>query len=284
MKRHRIASLLGIEGGHAIENSLGALRAYYELGVRYMTLTHNATLDWADAAQDTPRHGGLTRFGEEVVREMNRLGMLVDLSHVSPEVMAAALRVSEAPVIFSHSSVRTLADTPRNVPDAILQRLPANGGVVMVAFVAAFVSSDVASVMTPLFAEHKRRSEGMADAGERDRLLKEMRAAVSIPKATIAQVADHVEYIRKVAGVDHVGLGADYDGNDLWPEGLEDTSRYPSLFAELIRRGWSDKDLEKLAQGNLLRVLRGTEATARRLRAQRPPSLATIEALDGQQP
>jgi membrane dipeptidase len=284
MKRHRIASLLGLEGGHAIENSLGALRAYYDLGVRYMTLTHNATLDWADAALDTPRHGGLTRFGEEVVREMNRLGMLVDLSHVSPEVMAAALRVSEAPVIFSHSSARALADTPRNVPDAILQRLPANGGVVMVAFVAAFVSSDVASVMTPLFAEHKRRSEGMADAGERDRLLKEMRAAVSIPKATIAQVADHVEYIRKVAGVDHVGLGADYDGNDLWPEGLEDTSRYPSLFAELIRRGWSDKDLEKLAQGNLLRVLRGTEATARRLRAQRPPSLATIEALDGQQP
>jgi membrane dipeptidase len=283
MKHHRIASLLGMEGGHAIENSLGVLRIYYELGVRYMTLTHNVTLDWADAALDEQRHGGLTKFGEEVVREMNRLGMLVDLSHVSPDVMEAALRVSEAPVIFSHSSARALADTPRNVPDVILKKVPANGGVVMVTFVAGFVSPEVAGVLTPLFAEYKRRMEGISDASERERIFKEMRAAVVFPKATIPQVADHVEYVRKLAGVEHVGLGGDYDGNELWPEGLEDTSRYPYLFAELIRRGWSDADLVKLAQGNLLRVLRGAEATARRLRG-RPPSLATIEAVDGKPP
>jgi len=241
-----------------------------------MTLTHNVTLDWADAALDAPRHGGLTRFGEEVVREMNRLGMLVDLSHTSPQVMEAVLRVAEAPVIFSHSSARALADTPRNVPDAVLEKVRGNGGVVMVTFVAGFVSPEIAKVMTPLFAEYKHRTEKVTDAAERDRMLKEMRASVSLPKATIAQVADHVEYIRKVVGVDHVGLGADYDGNDQWPEGLEDVSRYPYLFAELIRRGWSDGDLVKLAQGNLLRVLREAEAAARR-----PPSLATIEALDG---
>jgi membrane dipeptidase len=284
MKHHRIASLLGMEGGHGIENSLGALRAYYDLGVRYMTLTHNVTLDWADAALDEPRHGGLTKFGQEVVREMNRLGMLVDLSHVSPDVMEAALRVSEAPVIFSHSSARAVADTPRNVPDSILKQVPANGGLVMVTFVSGFVSPDVARVLTPLFAEYKRRTEGITDSAERDRIFKEMREAVVIPKSTIAQVADHVEYIRKLAGVDHVGLGGDYDGNDLWPEGLEDTSRYPYLFAELIRRGWTEPDLAKLAQGNLLRVLRGAEVTARRLQAQRPPSLATIESLDASAP
>ncbi len=276
----RIASLLGIEGGHAIENSLGALRAYHDLGVRYMTLTHNVTLDWADAAGDAPRHGGLTRFGEEVVREMNRLGMLVDLSHVTPETMDDALRVAEAPVIFSHSSARALTDVPRNVPDDILARLKANGGVVMVTFVAAFVSPEIARASMPAYAEFKRRSAGVTDAAEVERIMREEFAKVKAPKATLAQVADHVEHVRKVAGVDHVGLGGDYDGNDNWPVGLEDVSRYPDLFAELVRRGWSDEDRGKLASGNILRAMRAAEATARRLQAARPPSLATIEQLD----
>jgi membrane dipeptidase len=280
-RRGRIASLLGMEGGHALENSLGALRTYYDLGVRYMTLTHNVTLDWADAATDTAAHGGLTRFGEEVVREMNRLGMLVDLSHTSPDTMEDALRVAEAPVIFSHSSARAVCDVPRNVPDKVLALLPKNGGVVMVTFVAGFVSPDIAKIAMPAFDEYRRRTKNIADAAERDRIQKEIFSALKLPKATIGQVADHIEHIRKVAGVDHVGLGGDYDGNDTWPEGLEDVSKYPYLFAELIRRGWSDADLKKLAGQNLLRALRGAEATARRLQAARPPSTATIEELDG---
>jgi membrane dipeptidase len=280
----RIASLLGIEGGHAIENSLGALRAYHDLGVRYMTLTHNVTLDWADAAGDAPRHGGLTRFGEEVVREMNRLGMLVDLSHVTPGTMDDALRVAEAPVIFSHSSARAIADVPRNVPDDILARLKTNGGVVMVTFVAAFVSPEIARASAPAYAEFKRRSAGVTDVAEVERIMREEFAKVKAPKATLAQVADHVEHVRKVAGVDHVGLGGDYDGNDNWPVGLEDVSTYPVLFAELVRRGWSDDDLKKLASGNILRAMREAEAAAKRLRAARPPSTATIEQLDGPAP
>jgi membrane dipeptidase len=280
----RIASLLGIEGGHAIENSLGALRAYHDLGVRYMTLTHNVTLDWADAAGDAPRHGGLTRFGEEVVREMNRLGMLVDLSHVTPGTMDDALRVAEAPVIFSHSSARAIADVPRNVPDDILARLKTNGGVVMVTFVAAFVSPEIARASAPAYAEFKRRSAGVTDVAEVERIMREEFAKVKAPKATLAQVADHVEHVRKVAGVDHVGLGGDYDGNDNWPVGLEDVSTYPALFAELVRRGWSDEDLKKLASGNILRAMREAEAAAKRLRAARPPSTATIEQLDGPAP
>jgi membrane dipeptidase len=280
----RIASLLGIEGGHAIENSLGALRAYHDLGVRYMTLTHNVTLDWADAAGDAPRHGGLTKFGEEVVREMNRLGMLVDLSHVTPETMDDALRVAEAPVIFSHSSARAIADVPRNVPDAVLARLKTNGGVVMVTFVAAFVSPEIARASAPAYAEFKRRSAGVTDVAEVERIMREEFAKVKAPKATLAQVADHVEHVRKVAGVDHVGLGGDYDGNDNWPVGLEDVSKYPALFAELVRRGWSDEDLKKLASGNILRAMREAEAAAKRLRAARPPGIATIEQLDGPAP
>jgi membrane dipeptidase len=279
-KQGRIASLLGMEGGHAIENSLGALRAYYDLGARYMTLTHGTTLDWADAAGDPPRHGGLTRFGEEVVREMNRLGMLVDLSHVTPETMDDALRVAEAPVIFSHSSARALCEHPRNVPDEILARLPRNGGVVMVTFVAAFISNDLAKAAAGPFAEYKRRTANSASADERERVFKEIFGKLDLPKATLAQVADHVEHVRKVAGVDNVGLGGDYDGNDNWPVGLEDVSKYPYLFAELIRRGWTDEDLKKLASGNILRAMRQAEATAKRLQASRPPSLATIEALD----
>jgi membrane dipeptidase len=280
-REKRIASLIGIEGGHAIENSLGALRAYYDLGTRYMTLTHNVTLDWADAAGDAPRHGGLTRFGEEVVREMNRLGMLVDLSHVTPETMDDALRVAEAPVIFSHSSARAIADVPRNVPDDILARVKANGGVVMVTFVAAFVSPEIARASLPAYAEFKRRSAGVTDLAEVERIMREEFAKVKAPKATLAQVADHLEHVRKVAGPDHVGLGGDYDGNDNWPVGLEDVSKYPDLFAELVRRGWSDEDLKKLASGNILRVMREAEAAARRLAAARPPSTATIEQLDG---
>jgi membrane dipeptidase len=281
MKAGRIASLLGMEGGHAIENSLPALRAFYELGVRYMTLTHSKTLDWADAAGDKDTHGGLTPFGEEVVREMNRLGMLVDLSHVTPATMEDAIRVAEAPVIFSHSSARALSDHVRNVPDDVLRLLPKNGGVVMITFVGAFVSGELAKASAPLWAEYRTRMAGVADAGERQRIYKEIAARMPKVKITIGQVADHVEHVRRVAGVDHVGLGGDYDGNDTWPEGLEDVSGYPRLFAELVRRGWSDADLAKLAQGNLLRALRSAEATARRLQETRPASIATIEKLDG---
>jgi membrane dipeptidase len=278
-KRGKLASLLGMEGGHAIENSLGALRAYHNLGVRYMTLTHNVTLDWADAANDKVVHGGLTGFGEEVVREMNRLGMLVDLSHTAPETMEDALRVSEAPVIFSHSSARALCDVPRNVPDAVLKQLPKNGGVVMVTFVAGFISQEFANVTAPVWRQYVERSKGK-DPAERSRIYKELMAGVRLPKVTIAQVADHIDHVRKVAGVAHVGLGGDYDGNSEWPEGLEDVSKYPYLFAELIRRGWSDADLRRLAGENTLRALRAAEAVARRLQASRPASTATIADLD----
>jgi membrane dipeptidase len=280
-KKGRIASLLGMEGGHAIENSLGALRGFYDLGARYMTLTHTMTLDWADAAGDPPKHGGLTPFGEEVVREMNRLGMLVDLSHVTPETMDDALRVSEAPVIFSHSSARALCDVPRNVPDDILARVGKNGGVVMVTFVAAFVSGELGKVAGPAMAEYKQRTANVTDAAERRKIFRDIFSKLTLPKVTIAQVADHVEHVRKVAGVDSVGLGGDYDGNDTWPVGLEDVSKYPNLFAELVRRGWSDEDLKKLASGNILRAMRQAEAVSKRLQASRPPSLKTIQDLDG---
>jgi len=281
-REKKIASFIGMEGGHVLENSLGALRAYYALGARYMTLTHNTSLAWADSATDPPaRHGGLTKFGEEVVREMNRLGMLVDLSHVAPETMRAALRVSEAPVIFSHSSARAICDVPRNVPDDVLELLPRNGGVVMIAFVTGFVSPEAAKILMPAFQEFNRRAKTLASEKERDALWKEIFAPLTVPKATIGQVADHVEHVRRVAGADHVGLGADYDGNDSWPAGLEDVSTYPNLFAELIRRGWSDADLVKLAGGNVLRALRQAEAVAKRLQAARPPSTATLASLDG---
>ena len=283
-KRGRIASLLGMEGGHAIENSLGALRSYYDLGARYMTLTHNVTLDWADAALDTARHDGLTEFGKEVVREMNRLGMLVDLSHVAPSVMSDALNVSEAPVIFSHSAARALTEHPRNVPDSILARLPKNGGVVMVTFVPAFVSPEAAAWDTQYQREWDRWKATVRDTSEQRRLADEWKSAHPQPRATLKQVADHIEHVRQVAGVDHVGIGSDFDGIDAVPEGLEDVSKFPQLFAELIRRGWSDADLKKLAGGNLLRALRGAEATAARLRKTRQPSTKTIEELDGVRP
>ncbi len=279
-KRRRIGSLLGMEGGHVIENSLGALRAYYALGARYLTLTHNVTLEWADAALDTARHQGLTEFGKEVVREMNRLGMLVDLSHVSPGVMSDALDVTESPVIFSHSSARALTNHPRNVPDSILARLPRNGGVVMVTFVPAFVSPEAATWDAEARRERERLTATVSDTAERRRLEEEWKAAHPQPRASLAQVADHIEHVRKVAGADHVGIGSDFDGIDTVPEGLEDVSQFPNLFAELIRRGWSDADLKKLAGGNILRVLRAAESTAARLQKTRPPSTRTIEELD----
>ena len=280
-KRGRLASLLGMEGGHAIENSLGALRAYYALGARYMTLTHNVTLDWADAALDSARHGGLTEFGREVVREMNRLGMLVDLAHVSPAVMSNALDVSEAPVIFSHSAARALVDHPRNVPDSILARLPKNGGIVMVTFVPQFVSTEFMAWEAAADSARKQLYAAVTDSAERERQAETWKAAHPMPSATLAQVADHIEHVRAVAGVDHVGIGSDFDGIDNVPVGLEDVSRFPDLFAELIRRGWSDADLKKLAGQNLLRVMRQAEATAARLQRSREPSTRTIEELDG---
>jgi membrane dipeptidase len=280
-RRHRIASLLGMEGGHAIENSLGALRSYYALGARYMTLTHNVTLDWADAGLDTARHGGLTSFGREVVREMNRLGMLVDLSHVSPGVMSNALDVAEAPVIFSHSSARALVEHPRNVPDSILARLPKNGGIVMVTFVPAFVSQDVANWEKQAEDDKKALEATVSDSVERQRRIDQWMSNHPRPNATLQQVADHIEHVRDIAGVDHVGIGSDFDGIDFGPVGLEDTSKFPDLFAELIRRGWSDPDLKKLAGQNLLRVLRTAELVAARLQQTREPSTKTIEELDG---
>lgn len=276
----RVASLLGIEGGHAIENSLGLLRAYYQLGVRYMTLTHSKNTDWADSATDSPRHGGLSPFGEEVVREMNRLGMLVDLSHVSPETMHDALRVAEAPVIFSHSSAKAICNHPRNVPDDVLALLPKNGGVVMVTFVASFVSQEFADQAGPLWLAFQKKIAGVTDAAAREAAYREAFAGVTWPKVTIAQVADHIDHVRKVAGVDHVALGGDYDGNDTWPVGMEDVSGYPKLFAELIRRGWSDEDLARLARGNILRAMKQAEDVATRLQGVRKPSVATITALD----
>jgi len=278
----KIASMLGVEGGHAIENSLAVLRLYYELGVRYMTLTHNGTLDWADAASDSARHDGLSRFGEEVVREMNRLGMLVDLSHVSPATMSDALDVSQAPVIFSHSSARALTDHLRNVPDSILLRLPANGGVVMVTFVPSFVSEKVRTHGQERGAVARTLRE--QHTGDRTAVRQGLAAwdeTHPTPRATIGDIADHIEHVRDVAGIDHVGIGSDFDGIDDTPAGLEDVSTFPALFGELSRRGWSDADLAKLAGGNLLRVMRQAEETARRLQRERPASTKTIEELDG---
>jgi membrane dipeptidase len=227
-----------------------------------MTLTHNVTLDWADAAMDEAKHGGLTDFGRDVVREMNRLGMIVDLSHASPGTMSDALDVTRAPVIFSHSSARGVTDHPRNVPDSILARLPKNGGVVMVTFVTSFVSK-AAMEWERQAGESRGRLRQVADTTERRRLREEWMRANPRPTVTLRDVADHIEHIRRVAGVDHIGLGGDYDGTDWLPEGLEDVSAYPNLFAELIRRGWSDADLKKLAGGNILRVMRQTEAVAK---------------------
>ncbi|MEW6323103.1 MAG: dipeptidase [Acidobacteriota bacterium] len=281
-KRGRIASLIGMEGGHSIDSSLATLRMMHALGAGYMTLTHSANVPWADAATDQPRLGGLSAFGEEVVREMNRLGMLVDLSHVSPDTMADALRVSEAPVIFSHSSARALCNVPRNVPDDILKMVPKNGGVVMVTFVPGFISQDVAdhnakaaAYQTQLRGQFPSNEAYVATAMER------WREANPEPRATLAQVADHIDHIRKVAGIDHIGLGGDFDGISSVVQGLEDVSTYPALTAELLRRGYTEADLRKILGLNVLRAMRGAEAAAARLQKTRGPSTATIEALDG---
>ncbi len=280
-KRGRIGSLLGMEGGHAIENSLGALRSYYLLGARYMTLTHNVTLDWADAALDSVKHDGLTEFGKEVVREMNRLGMLVDLSHVSPAAMSDALNVTEAPVIFSHSDARGLVDVPRNVPDSILKRVTANGGVVMITFVPSFISKEFAdhsAAQTAAIGNIHRRLG--ADSTSIKRETDAWHSAHPEPVATLSMVADHIEYVRKLAGVDHIGIGGDFDGISVTIKGLEDVSKYPALFAELAHRRWSDDDMRKLAGENVLRVLEKAEQVAARLQRARQPSTKTITQLD----
>lgn len=282
-RKKKIGSLLGLEGGHAIENSLGTLRAYYDLGARYMTLTHNVTLDWADAAADSAKHGGLTEFGKEVVREMNRMGMLIDLSHVSPATMSDALDVTEAPVIFSHSNARALVDVPRNIPDSILQRLPANGGVAMITFVTAFTSTQAAA-HAQLEGRAGNEIQRKHRNGDPAAMRAEMDAWVAAnprPVVTIAEVVNHIEHVRKTAGIDHVGIGGDFDGISVTVKGLEDVSTYPALFAELVRRGWSDADMTKLAGGNVLRVLGKAEEVAMRLQRTRTPSNRTIAELDG---
>lgn len=258
----RIASLLGMEGGHVLESSLGALRAFWELGARYLTLTHNTSNEIGDSGTDAPRHGGLSAFGREVVAEMNRLGMLVDLSHTSVETMRDALDVSRAPIIFSHSSARALCDVARNVPDEILGRVAANGGVVMVTFVAGFISPEAAAVLIPAIAEFGRRAAGIKDVAVREALSREIVDSLEVPSPPLEMVADHVEHVVRVAGHDHVGIGGDYDGSTFWPVDLDDVSCYPNLFAELLRRGWTEEQLAKLANGNIRRVLRDAETAA----------------------
>lgn len=242
-KSGKIASLIGMEGGHSIDSSVGVLRDMYRLGARYMTLTHNVNLPWADAAAEAPALNGINKLGEEILAEMNRLGMLIDLSHVSPDVMQAALRVSTAPVIFSHSSSRGVNDHVRNVPDAILQQLPKNGGVVMVTFVPGFISPETNA--------YNKKDEAF-------------RKANPAPVATVKQVADHIDHIKKIAGIDHVGLGGDFDGITDVIQGLEDTSKYPNLIVELLKRGYTDDELKKITSGNILRALRGAEAAAKK--------------------
>jgi membrane dipeptidase len=278
----RIASLMGAEGGHSIANSLATLRALHELGVRYMTLTHNDNTDWADSATDEPRHDGLTRFGEEVVREMNRAGMLVDLSHVAASTMRDALRVSEAPVIFSHSSARAVCDHPRNIPDDVLESLPRNGGVAMATFVPKFVLPE--AVAWTKAADENMRAHGLdpLDTGEEGmRVLRAFEEEHPRPVADAGTVADHLDHMREVAGIDHLGIGGDYDGTPFLPAQLEDVSGYPNLVAELLRRRWSVEDLAKLTWRNAVRVLGDAEAVSRELRGRRGPSVATIGALDG---
>ena len=277
----RIASLMGAEGGHSIACSLATLRALYALGVRYMTLTHNDNTPWADSATDKPAANGLTRFGEEVVREMNRLGMLVDLSHVAPDTMRDAVRVSRAPVIFSHSSSRAVCDHPRNIPDDVLALLPDNGGLAMATFVPKFILP--AAIAWSEAADDNLRAHGLHRLDSSDKAMEIQRAyeaANPRPVPTPATVADHLDHMREVAGVDHLGIGGDFDGTSFTPDGLDDVSGYPNLIAELLGRRWSEADLAKLTWGNAVRVLRVAEDVARRLRETEKPSIATIEQLD----
>ncbi|WP_307544505.1 dipeptidase [Streptomyces sp. V3I8] len=278
----RIASLMGAEGGHSIDNSLATLRGLFELGVRYMTLTHNDNIAWADSATDEPAVGGLSPFGHEVVREMNRLGMLVDLSHVAATTMRDALDTSTAPVIFSHSSARAVCDHPRNIPDDVLERLPANGGVAMVTFVPKFVLQ--AAVDWTVAADENMREKGfhhLDSTAEAMKVHSAFEESHPRPVATASTVADHLDHMREVAGVDHLGIGGDYDGTPFTPEGLGDVSGYPNLIAELLDRGWSRADLAKVTWQNSVRVLGAAEDVARDERSRRGPSNATLEQLDG---
>ena len=281
-RKGKIASMMGVEGGRQIGGSLAALRAYYALGARYMTLTHNQTTEWADSATEDPKYDGLSPFGETVVHEMNRIGMLVDLSHVSPATMKDALAVSKAPVIFSHSSARGIGGHPRNVPDDVLRLLPQNGGVVMVNFVPAFLSDAVWNWGAAKSAEEARlraihrESKAAVDEG-----LKAWGAAHPAPVVTVADVANHIEHIAKVAGYDHVGIGGDFDGIDDTVEGLDSVDDYPNLFAELIRRGWSDQNLAKLAGGNVLRALRQAEAVSASMKNE-PAALSPVDEAPAQ--
>ncbi|MFD3521387.1 dipeptidase [Streptomyces sp. NPDC058653] len=278
----RIASLMGAEGGHSINNSLATLRALYALGVRYMTLTHNDNLAWADSATDEPGVGGLSPFGHEVVREMNRTGMLVDLSHVAATTMRDALATSAAPVLFSHSSSRAVCDHPRNIPDDVLELLPANGGVAMATFVPKFILPE--AIAWTRAADENMREHGAhpLDTTESGmEIHRAFEAANPRPTATAATVADHLDHMREVAGIDHIGIGGDFDGTAFTPDGLQDVAGYPNLVAELLARRWSPEDLAKLTWHNAVRVLRASEDVARALRAERGPSTATIEELDG---
>ena len=281
----RIASMMGIEGGHSIDSSLGALRMFHRLGVGYMTLTHSRNVPWADSATDTVAVDGLTEFGKEVVREMNRLGMLVDLSHVSPATMRDALDVSEAPVIFSHSSSLAMCNHVRNAPDDVLVRLAENGGVIMVTFVPAYISEETRLHGVKRNEERERFASmpGSTDDSVADGMAA-WNEANPAPPATLSQVADHIDHIREVAGIDHVGIGGDYDGISTVPVGLEDVSTYPMLTAELIRRGYTDEEVMKTLGLNVLRVMREAEAVAARLQQERHASGARIEVLDGETP
>jgi len=259
-KAGKIASLIGIEGGHSIDNSLGVLRTYYDLGVRYMTLTHSETLDWADSATDKPKSKGLSPFGEEVVREMNRLGMLVDLSHVSADTMRHALRITRAPVVFSHSSAFALADHPRNVPDDVLKLLPKNGGVVMVNFYSGFIVPEAARLRKKMFEAVRELKKKYPDDKEFQVALDAYRKDNPIPRGNIHDVVDHIEHIIKVAGIDHVGIGSDFDGIDSTPVQLEDVSKYPLITQELLNRGYKKDQILKVLGGNIMRVFRAAEA------------------------
>jgi membrane dipeptidase len=277
----RVASMIGVEGGHSIGGSLGTLRTLARLGAGYMTLTHNDDTPWADSATGEHPHGGLTRFGEEVVRELNRCGILVDLSHVSPDTMRQAIEVSEAPVIFSHSSARALCDVPRDVPDDVLETTGRTGGVVMVTFVPAFIAPEGAAMYALGVDEMRRlRVENPDEPQAVSYALDRWFEANDVP-AALSQVADHFDHVREVAGVDHVGVGSDFDGAPSMPEGLEDVSTFPALFAELSRRGYTDEELMKIAGRNILRVMRDAERISQQLVAQRPPSNATSASMDG---
>ena len=272
-KKGKIASLIGMEGGHSIDNSLGALRMFYRLGARYMTLTHSRNVPWADSATDTPVLNGLSPFGEAVVKEMNWLGMLVDLSHVSPDTMGDAIKVSEAPIIFSHSSARAINDVPRNVPDDVLKMLPKNGGVVMVTFVPGFLAPAVTAWGRKQTEEENRlKAQSANDPEAVKTALAAWVKANPAPRATITDAADHVDHIRTVAGIDHIGLGGDFDGITSVPEGLEDVSKYPSLTAELLRRGYKDDEIKKILGLNVLRVMREVERVSAKLQKQRAAS------------